>query len=42
MIKNYFSIVSKQSDILRVSKELQSKGVRIDILVNNAAIDPKV
>ena len=34
--------VSNPNNIIEVSKSLQSKGVRIDILVNNAAIDPKV
>ena len=34
--------VSVQDDILRVSKELQVEGIRVDILINNAAIDPKV
>ncbi len=32
-----------RSDVIRaVSKELTDKGLRVDILVNNAAIDPKV
>ena len=34
--------VSSRSSILNVSKKLYEKKIRIDILVNNAAIDPKV
>ena len=34
--------VSKLDSIQSVSKELMSTNIRIDILVNNAAIDPKV
>jgi NAD(P)-dependent dehydrogenase (short-subunit alcohol dehydrogenase family) len=34
--------VSKESEILKLSRELQQDGVRVDILINNAAIDPKV
>lgn len=34
--------VSQPSDIQNVAETLQQSGVRIDILVNNAAIDPKV
>lgn len=34
--------VSRAEDISTVSEELASEGQRVDILVNNAAIDPKV
>jgi len=34
--------VSRGSDIRSVADQLSSAGIRIDILVNNAAIDPKV
>lgn len=34
--------VSSESEINKVSEELISEGIRIDILINNAAIDPKV
>ena len=34
--------VSRRADIRAVAEQLWSDGVRIDILVNNAAIDPKV
>ncbi len=34
--------VSQPDAIRAVTKELESEGLRIDILVNNAAIDPKV
>lgn len=34
--------VSRPSDIQDVAKRLGAEGVRVDILVNNAAIDPKV
>jgi len=34
--------VSRPSEIHDVAKQLGEKGVRVDILVNNAAIDPKV
>ncbi|MDC1331809.1 SDR family oxidoreductase [bacterium] len=34
--------VTNKNDIVSVSDELIDKGLRVDILVNNAAIDPKV
>jgi NAD(P)-dependent dehydrogenase (short-subunit alcohol dehydrogenase family) len=34
--------VSRPTDIQEVAKQLGAEGIRIDILVNNAAIDPKV
>lgn len=34
--------VSKRESIAQVSEVLSSRGLRVDILVNNAAIDPKV
>jgi len=34
--------VTKKDDIVSVSEELGDQGLRLDILVNNAAIDPKV
>lgn len=34
--------VSKASAIMGAAREIETKGLRIDILVNNAAIDPKV
>ena len=34
--------VTKKDDIVSVSKELCEQGLRLDILINNAAIDPKV
>tara|TARA_X000000950_G_C13905666_1_gene656720 strand:+ start:2674 stop:3507 length:834 start_codon:yes stop_codon:yes gene_type:complete len=34
--------VSKKSDIQKVYEDLSNEDVRIDILINNAAIDPKV
>jgi NAD(P)-dependent dehydrogenase (short-subunit alcohol dehydrogenase family) len=34
--------VTKKDDIVLVSEELGDQGLRLDILVNNAAIDPKV
>lgn len=34
--------VSDRDNIIEVSSSLRSSGVRVDILVNNAAIDPKV
>ena len=34
--------VTSKDDITRVARELSVAGVRVDILVNNAAIDPKV
>lgn len=34
--------VSRQEDVLETAAQLESEGRRIDVLVNNAAIDPKV
>jgi len=34
--------VSKKSDIQKVYEDLSNENIRIDILINNAAIDPKV
>jgi NAD(P)-dependent dehydrogenase (short-subunit alcohol dehydrogenase family) len=34
--------VSRPTDIQEVARQLGAEGIRIDILVNNAAIDPKV
>jgi NAD(P)-dependent dehydrogenase (short-subunit alcohol dehydrogenase family) len=34
--------VTKQESIAEISNSLSSDGVRVDILINNAAIDPKV
>ena len=34
--------VSQMSSIIRTAREIENKDLRIDILVNNAAIDPKV
>lgn len=34
--------VARQEEILETAAKLESEGLRIDILVNNAAIDPKV
>jgi NAD(P)-dependent dehydrogenase (short-subunit alcohol dehydrogenase family) len=34
--------VTKKDDIVSVSEELGDQGLRLDILINNAAIDPKV
>lgn len=34
--------VSDRDNIIEVSSSLRSSGIRVDILVNNAAIDPKV
>jgi NAD(P)-dependent dehydrogenase (short-subunit alcohol dehydrogenase family) len=34
--------VSQSSSIIRTAREIENKDLRIDILVNNAAIDPKV
>jgi NAD(P)-dependent dehydrogenase (short-subunit alcohol dehydrogenase family) len=41
-ILTYLMDVSQPEPILAVAKELSSADIRIDILVNNAAIDPKV
>jgi NAD(P)-dependent dehydrogenase (short-subunit alcohol dehydrogenase family) len=41
IILKEMSVTSREM-ILNVSGQLQSEGVRVDILVNNAAIDPKV
>jgi NAD(P)-dependent dehydrogenase (short-subunit alcohol dehydrogenase family) len=34
--------ITNQAKVMETLEELQSQGIRIDILVNNAAIDPKV
>lgn len=34
--------VSQSNSIMATAREIEAKGLRIDILVNNAAIDPKV
>jgi NAD(P)-dependent dehydrogenase (short-subunit alcohol dehydrogenase family) len=41
-VTTYVMDVSQPEKIKAVAKEIQTKGLRIDILVNNAAIDPKV
>jgi NAD(P)-dependent dehydrogenase (short-subunit alcohol dehydrogenase family) len=41
-IQIYVMDVSKPEEVKLVANSLATKGVRIDILVNNAAIDPKV
>ena len=41
-IKTRVMDVSKTEDIKLVAESLTAEGIRIDILVNNAAIDPKV
>ena len=41
-ILNHVMDVSRPDSIQAVAKELASTGYRVDILVNNAAIDPKV
>ena len=41
-IKTFTMDVTNQASILNVSQQLIEKGHRVDILVNNAAIDPKV
>jgi len=41
-IQTYVMDVSKPEAVKQVANSLSAKGVRIDILVNNAAIDPKV
>ncbi|MDC0206583.1 SDR family oxidoreductase [Nitrospinae bacterium] len=41
-VMTYVMDVSQPEKIKAVAKEIQTKGLRIDILVNNAAIDPKL
>ena len=42
MVSFFFMDVTDESSIKLVSKELHEKGVFISILINNAAVDPKV
>jgi NAD(P)-dependent dehydrogenase (short-subunit alcohol dehydrogenase family) len=41
-ILNVYMDVSQKKDILNTAKFLSKKRIRIDILINNAALDPKV
>nr|WP_075440458.1 SDR family oxidoreductase [Prochlorococcus marinus] len=39
---SYYMDITSEESIIEVNKEIKKKGSKIDILINNAALDPKV